>query len=163
MLKLPKDVVDHPKSGALSAYLSANPKDLWSGKQAGVVALDDTLRAAFAPPEVRHHLVQGLESVGKLLDREKKGLDQVRAQKNEPVVARLSRLLFLSSDGSERFYHDAASLMGRHTERLVTVVIDATSDELGKMLAEQGNPAKAFMIADRKALGEFLKIVANSL
>ena len=165
MLKLPKDLNGHPKSDALIAYLSAKTRPLLEGKstQGSLVAFDAKLKAALALPLVQAHLVQGLEQLGKILDREKKGLDAVRQAKNEAPVARLSRLLLLSNDGSERFYHDVASLAGRHAERVAVLVVETDAGTLGSSFAQKGQPAKAFMIADRKALGEFLKQLADAL
>ena len=155
MLRLPKDVDRHPKLAALEAYFSVPSKPL---------VFDDKMRQALRAVFGTGHLVQGLEAIETLLDREKKGIDSVREKTGQtPSSQRMSRLVFLATDGSDRFERHAEAMLSRHADRVHAVRIAADSEALGAALTAKGNPAKALMIADRKALGLFLAALAALL
>jgi hypothetical protein len=88
-------------------------------------------------------------------------LEAVRLKTGQPPVQRLSRLIILANDGSERFYHDAESLLQRHRDRAWGCVVAARAEELGQAFAAKGQPARAFMIDDRKALSFFLTTLVS--
>lgn len=165
MLKLPKDVAKHPKLPAIEAFFASREQPLREASKVMVTHLtyDDTFRKALREAVRTGHLMQGLEQMTKQLDKEKKGLVTMQTKAGQAPAHRLSRLLILASDGSERFYHDAESLLLRHEDRMWGCLVDATSEELGQAFAAKGQPAKAFLIADRKALGMFLVALAEAL
>ena len=73
-------------------------------------ALQSALKVVFGTG----HLIQGLELITKHMEREAKGLKAVQEKSGQAPAQRLSRLLLLASDGSDRFYRDAASLLHKH-------------------------------------------------
>ena len=108
-------------------------------------------------------MIQGLEAIGDHLDKELKGLASLREQPGQAQNDRLSRLIVLSNDGSERFYHNVESTLSRHAGRAFACIINASSDELGAAFTKKSNPAKALLIDERKALEAFLLVIAESL
>lgn len=165
-LRMPKDVADHPRLAALEKYFKDTQRPLREGSEVRVSVwpLDEKLRASLQGILHTGHVVQGLESIGELLDREKKGLDAARLKSGQQAPApRLARLILLSNDGSERFLRDAAAVLSRHVDRAHGALVDVTAEELGKLFTQKGKPAKALLIDDRKALGLFLRTLADSL
>lgn len=108
-------------------------------------------------------ITQGLETITKVLDDEKKGLVEVQKRTEQVPGQRMSRFLFISNDGSERFYRQVAALLKAHGDRVGCVRLDASSSELGTLLGARGNPAKAALIHDKKALGLFFTELARVL
>ena len=163
MLKLPKGVLAHPKIAEMEALFSANLGLLRpDGKlQVPHWQSDARLKKALIAIAAMSQLTPGLEAASKSLGRERQGLELLVTKAGQTQNARLSRLLLLSNDGSERFYHDAESLLLQYTGRLLGCVLDATSEELGAVLLPPQKIAKALMIEDRKALEHFLVAIVS--
>ncbi len=165
MLKLPKNVAELPNLAAVETYFAKgstliSPHHEVRGSQ---LALDDALTHALKVALGTGHLVQGLELIAKDLDREAKGIKAVQEKSGQAPAGRLSRLIFLANDGSERFLREAAGMLGRHADRAWGCLIKASSDELGRSFTTKGGPAKALMIDDKAALGMFLTALAQKL
>lgn len=158
MLKLPKGVLAHPKIAAIEALFSANLSLLRPEGKLKVPhwKFDAGLGKALTAVAAMSHLIPGLEAASKSLGRERQGLELLVTKAGQTQNPRLSRLLLLSNDGSERFYHDAESLLLQYTGRLLGCVLDATSEDLGALLLPPQKIAKALMIEDRKVLEHFL-------
>jgi hypothetical protein len=141
MLKLPKGILTHPNASQIEEAFRINLRLLFAKGRLEVPLwpFHEAMRAALVKAYSSKHLIQGLQS--------QPGQDQKQ---------RLSRLLLLSNDGSERFYHSAESILLRHGDRTLGCVIDATADQLGQGVTKKSNPAKALLIDERKALEVFL-------
>jgi hypothetical protein len=165
MLKLPKDVLAHANVAQLDLFFGASQKPIRpkGGATVTFCSLDDALSSALRVTSGTGHLVQGLEMITKQLDKELKGLRAVQEKTRQVESQRMSRLLFVSNDGSERYYHDVDSLVKKHGNRLWCCRIEATAVELGERYTQKGQPTKTLMIDDRKALGLFLSTLANAL
>ena len=163
MLKLPKNVIAHPRAAAIETLFSTNMRELWhdGGIAVPVWSFGQSMQKALGLAYNEKHLVQGLDSIEEALERELKGLKAVQVKQDQAKNQRLSRLLLLSNDGSERFYRQASSILSRHEDRTLGCIIDATSDELGRAFTRKANPAKALIINDRKALEIFLIALAE--
>jgi hypothetical protein len=78
------------------------------------------------------HLKGGLEKIEMLLDNESKGIVMAHpGKKSQNTEKKLSRLLLLSNDGSDRFYRQAETILEKNNQRLAVVVLDSTSFDLG--------------------------------
>jgi hypothetical protein len=154
MLKLPKQLAPHPKAEALTARFDETARPVRDGSPVLVShwALDDALARALKAALGTGHLVQGLEAIAQQLDREKKGLDAVREKTGDAPAGRLSRLLLLASDGSERFYREAEAVLARHGDRLWGCRVEADAARLGEAFTPKGRPTKALLIDDKQAL-----------
>lgn len=165
-LRMPKDLSDYPHRAALEDYLKATQRLLRSGSEVTVSYWSFDARIAQALRGILHtgHVVQGLEHISEVLDREKKGLDALEQRSGQvPASPRLARLLLLSNDGSDRFLREAAALLVRHGARAYGIVLDTDAVELGQLSTKKGNPTKALLIDDRKVLASFLKAIGDQL
>ena len=74
---------------------------------------------------------------------------------------RISRLLVLTNDGSERFYRQVASLLERHGPRVVAVRLPVDAETLGESLFGKGQAARLVMIEHKAAVGAVLLALAK--
>ena len=158
MLKLPKNTVKLPLCAEIEARFTKTERPL---RLNGTVAatfwqLSDELKRAIKNAAVNQQLLIGLERIEQLLTKEAKGLRMLQEKSGQPEAHRLSRLLLLSDDGSDRFYHDVESLLRTHGNRTWAVVIEASAETMGLLATPKGSPIRALLIADRKALEAFL-------
>lgn len=158
MLKFPRTELASEELAKLEAYFTADLRPLYPDLDCEVsfLAFTNALQEALKTTARTGHLHQGLESIAKQLETEKIGLDAVAERTAAPVGQRMSRLLLISNDGSERFHHQVAALVVTHGHRLWVAKLEASSEELGALISSRGNPAKAVMIGDKKALALFL-------
>ncbi len=164
MLKLPKGILTHPNVAGIDARFNANLRLLFNKGRLQVPqwSFDEALQRALQKTYDSKQLIQGLEAIESHLDAELKGLKALQSQPGQNQKQRLSRLLILSNDGSERFYHSAESLLIRHGDRALGCIVDATSEQLGLSFTKKSNPTKALLIHERKALEGFLSALAEN-
>ena len=159
MLKLPKDLLADPRSDAILRLITTDAAPLWEKGTAVVPTLPWTAALTHECKEALSGglLVQGLEAIEKVLAGEQKGLDAVR-DKNPSASpgVRVSRLLLLANDGSERFYRDCDVILARYGERILGCRFSISGEALGEALFGQGKLARAALIADRKAVTKVL-------
>ncbi len=162
MLNLPKNLKDHPRLEEIAQRFTDAMDPLWPGGKILVArwAFDSSMRDALRLPFEKSHMVQGLELISDHLAREQKGLKAALAKHAKPPSPRMSRLLIVAQDGSERFYRDAESLIAKHADRLSACIVAVDSLELGRHIGAKG-PVKALMINDKNTLGFFLAKVAE--
>ena len=140
-LRLPKAFDDDPSGPPLLAALRQHTSALWGGSATRVPTakwspqLVDALRSAAK----QGHLARGLELAEKRLASEALGLAMVDARSQAQRGLRVSRLIILSRDGSTRFYRQAEALSLSHGPRVLPVLVDVASAQLGE--AAQGTPA----------------------
>jgi hypothetical protein len=161
MLNLPKNLNEHPRLAAIQSRLSDASSPMWPGGKLTVPRweFETPLRSALSIVVRNGHLAQGLESIVKDMDREQKGLQAALSKHAVPPSPRLSRLLLLAQDGSERFYRDAESLLSKHDDRMLGAILKVDSAGLGQHIGAKG-PAKALLINDKTTLGLFLAALA---
>ncbi len=162
--KLPKGLNDHPLAGSIETWFRQNQGELRPGGELTVAALQWSPQLETAIFAVQHaeHLLQGLELIKRAMDKETHGLKSISNKTGVPVPERLSRLLLLSSDGSDRFYRQAESVLLANQDRMTGCIISADSEILGGLFSKKKLPLKALLINDRKALETFLlQVFAN--
>jgi hypothetical protein len=152
-LKLPKDVVADPRHDALVRLLDTHVGLLWERGRHPVATLPMTdalareLRGALAAG----HAYQGLELIGERLASEQKGLDALNSKSPDgPQNARVSRVLFLANDGSERFYRDCEALLARYPQRLLACRIEISGEDLGQALLGSAKMVRSVLVVDKK-------------
>ncbi len=163
MLRLPKSDLSPEQLSAVEAYFQRDLRSVWENSTARIsyVAFDLGLQEGLKSTLRTGCLSQGLEPIAKLLNDEKKGLVAVQSRTGQVPVDRMSRLLFITNDGSERFYRQISSLISAHGNRVWAARVDTTSEAMGALLAR--GPAKAILINDKKALAGFLAALARNL
>ena len=123
-LRLPKPLLADPRAEHLAGELAARARPLWPGGELHAVHaesgpdLEAALRAAFSAGRI----VRGLEGAERVLAAEQQGLDHVDRTTGVARGGRVSRLLVLADDGSERFYRNVELLLRRHGPRATPVV-----------------------------------------
>ncbi len=114
-------------------------------------------------PELRKHLfyaksmgemVISYESVEKELAAERKGLQNVNNHSE-----RVSRLLIVTNDGSERFYRELTYLQHKEGGRVLVCRLDVSSLEMGEILAMLGRSIKAILINRKNSVTNILKAI----
>lgn len=159
MQKLPKLLETDSNIKSFIVTLSRNFQTfpLWrEGKQmVPLVEFSEDFRKSLAFARRCGTLQGGLESIESFLDDEEKGLALGRRPEGE---SKISRLLLISNDGSERFYRHCESLLIRYTGRLVCLKINASSLILGQNFFGKEKAVKA-MLVDRKDV--MLKVLSS--
>jgi hypothetical protein len=158
MLKLPKGLQSHPCHQKIEALFTQDLQKLWSKGKILVPTWEfsPSFAKALHSAVLNRHVVHGLEESSKNLERQQLGLTHLQQQTGQVQNERLSRLIIFSSDGSERFYRDAESLLLRHKGRLMGCIAKISAEEMGAQLIPPHPLVKALLINDRKALEEFL-------
>jgi hypothetical protein len=152
-LKLPKDVLADPRHDEVVNLLTRHVSALWEGGRYEIAtvqmteALSGTLRGALAAGQA----CQGLELATDKLGNEQKGLDAASKKTPEnPQNARASRILFVASDGSARFYRDVDALLVRYSQRLLACKLEMTGEELGNAIRGGSKLVRSVLVYDKK-------------
>lgn len=159
MLKLPKDLTDHPLHDAIQKALAARTSPLWErGTHAvATLSLNPKLRQELSRALELGFATQGLEQIGAELSREQKGLDALREKTPQsPQSSRISRILLVANDGSERFYRECESLLNHYSQRLLVCRLDIAGEDLGLALTQRPKLLRALLVTDRKAAARVL-------
>jgi hypothetical protein len=147
-LRLPKAIEADAAGPALHATLRERARTLWDkgALLAPTAAWNGALVAALVQAQREGHLVRGLELAEKTLDREARGLSLADARSTTERGARVSRLLIVGSDGTERFYRQVERLALKHAPRVLTIRVDAASDQLASVVPHAGGVVRALML-----------------
>jgi hypothetical protein len=147
-LRLPKLLENDPKAAALHVALRAGARKLWSN---GALAFptapwNPSLVTALEKAQREGHLVRGLELVEKTLEREAHGLSLVDARSATERGSRVSRLVLVSNDGTERFYRQVERLVSTQGPRVLAVLVDADATELAAVVPAASGVVRALML-----------------
>jgi len=99
-------------------------------------------------------LVRGLESAEAALATQAAGIRQSGAA--SPATPRVSRLLLVSADGSERFDRQVERLAREHADTLEVLVLEAGELELGQAAYGPGNRVRALLVDHKDAVVRLL-------
>lgn len=162
--KLPRSLEIDPRAAFVEAALEAAAHPLWPQGTVRVahLPLSPLLERALAGASLRGSVAQGLESIESRLQSEQRGLDALQSKPNAPPpgAPRISRLLVLANDGSQRFYRDAEALLRRYEARLLGLHLDVAGDALGRAALGRDALARALLIDDREAVTAVLLALA---
>ena len=144
-MKLPKAIRQHEKASSIEAYLEHDSKELW---QQGTIKvchqnLTNGLRQGLLLAKGSGHLLFGLD---KIKDHYKKNPLNSESYQN---------LLILSSEGSERFYRGAESLLKRNPA-LLGLRLDTSPKDLGLLLFEKEKELKAVLVPNTNTMAKIL-------
>lgn len=166
MLKLPKSLESDARAKTIEKRLTENAKPLWSGGTIKVpkLVLTDAMEKALSLSRRAGQLRGGLESIEAALSREKTGLLAVaKKQKQRAETAnRLSRLLIVSSDGSERFYRHCEMLLSNHGDRMIGLQLDTQSQLIGQKFFGKEAQVKALLVSHKDFVVRVLESLAES-
>lgn len=160
--RLPRQVESEPGAAQLSSDLAARAQPLWAGGEPCVVpaeltpALAATLKSAYSAGRI----VRGLEGAEHKLGVEERGLQHVDHKTGAVRGERVSRLLVLADDGSERFYRGVDSLLRRHAPRVLALRLPADERALGQLLFGRDQIAKLLLVEHKDAVSAVLLALA---
>ncbi|HTV19959.1 MAG TPA: hypothetical protein VMG12_14840 [Polyangiaceae bacterium] len=158
-LRLPKTLEADGTGAPLLAALRQNVRKLWSGGaiEVPVSAWSQGLASALTLAEREGHLVQGLEQAEKTLVQHARGVALADARSGAERGARVSRLLVVGNDGTERFYRQAERLVTLHAPRVLPLWIDAGSEQLASVLPRAGGIVRALLIEHKDSVARVLR------
>ncbi len=161
-LRLPRKVEDEPGAAQLASELAARSQPLWAGGDLRVAraeitpGLEVALKSAFSAGRI----VRGLEGAQHALSVEQQGLEHVDRKTGVERGRRVSRLLILADDGSERFYRDVESLLRRHAPRVLALRLPVDECALGQLLFGRNQVARLLMVEHKDAVSAVLLALA---
>jgi hypothetical protein len=157
-LRLPKAIESDARGPALHVSLRESCSKLWP---AGAIivptaAWRPSLAALLGSVHREGQLVRGLEAIEKSLERQAHGLSLVDARSTTERGARVSRLVLLGNDGSERFYRQAERLLCAQAPRVLAIRLDATSAQLAEVVPEANGVVRALMVEHKASVAQVL-------
>lgn len=157
-LRLPKSLENDARLPALRAALKASARKLWDGGviDVPVAAWNSEVATALSDTEREGHLVRGLELVEKTLDRQARGLALVDARSGTERGSRVSRLMLLGEDGTERFYRQAERLICKQGSRLLALRLEAGSSLLAGLVPHASGVVRALLVEHKDSVARVL-------
>jgi hypothetical protein len=121
--------------------------------------LDRSIEDGLFDARRARRLTRGLEGAETLLATEESGLKNAAGSQANSDRARISRLLVVSGDGSERFYRQVERLRERFANRLEVLLLDCDDEALGAAAYGRGRRARALLIHHKDGVVRFLSIL----
>jgi hypothetical protein len=161
-LRLPRRVEDEPGAAQLASELEARAQPLWAGGELRVARVEITpgLRAALLSAYSAGRVVRGLDGAERTLAAEEQGLSHVDRKTGVERGERVSRLLLLADDGSERFYRTVESLLRRHAPRVLALRTPTDERALGQLLFGRDQVARLLLVEHKDAVSALLLALA---
>lgn len=159
---MPKKVESDPRAVGLADALDERAAALWPRGTIRVAAvpiepaLVGALKSAFSAGQI----VRSLDAAERVLAAEARGLEHVDRRTGIERGGRVSRLLLLADDGSERFYRNAESLLRRHHPRVLALRLRVDESHLGGLLFGPGQVARLLLVERKEAVAEILLALA---
>ncbi len=160
--RLPKLVEEDSGAARLSSELAKRSTLLWAGAELRVphaelgTGLKTALRSAYSAGRI----VRGLESAERALAGEEKGMKNVDRKTGVERGKRVSRLVVLAGDGSERFYRSVEWMLRRHSPRVLGLRVPVDESGLGELLFGPNQVARLLMLEHKDAVSAVLLALA---
>ncbi|MBT6276862.1 MAG: hypothetical protein HOI95_22345 [Chromatiales bacterium] len=160
--QLPKLVCAEDRIDLVQAALAADESPLWSDSTVTIanVALLASLKTALVRARQEGALVRGLEAADRKLQDEANGMALAHQKSGQVRKPRISRTLFVSSDGSKRFYRDVESIYRHHCDRLLLIRLDTDEATLGQAVFGKG-VARALLVVNKQCVASTLLALAG--
>jgi len=162
-LRLPKSIASDSRAPQLVHILTNAGHPLWPAGTYKVAEaplgdpLLGTLQAAYHAGRV----VRSLEKAEQKLAAEARGQQMADRKSGVARGERISRLLFLSNDGAERFYRRVETVLQRHGSRVVAVRLSVDAEKLGTMFFGTGRVVRLLMVEHKDAVASILLTLAD--
>lgn len=164
-LKLPRAIEADSRKAQVEVALKRETRKLWEKSSITVsqIELTPALEARLRSLVGRKQIQRGLERIDQLLASEQKGLIALQKKQATSPSHRISRLLVVTNDGSERFYRACEKTLLQNKERTLLLYLNESSGRLADIfIGEKVNNLKAVLISDRDAVSEFLFSLAET-
>ncbi len=153
-MKLPKQLKKENVESDVRAVLKKESIELCSDSNIyiPVLKLNPELRKQIFSAKFLNELIIGYGAVEKALENELRGLQNVNNQSD-----RVSRLLFVTNDGSPRFYRQLGFLHKKHGWRVLICRLDIDSVLMGNILELKDKQVKAILLNRKESVVNVLK------
>ncbi len=155
--RLPRQIESDPRAAAIKAAL-ASRQQLWSGARNEAVSLPFVMPMirAMQLEHKKGRLVRSLELIERALAAQAKGLQKVEEKSGIAGGKRISRLLIIANDCSERYLRKVDNLLDQHRERVLPLMVDADSERLGQLFFGEGKTVKLLLIEHKESVAAVL-------
>ena len=158
-LKLTRAVEADPRHEAIKTVLGKDRKPLWEKSTLLVphIPLTPSLESCLKNLLNRKQVERGLEHIDQILHNEHKGLLALQQKQGTPPSHRVSRLVIVANDGSERFYRVCEKTLLKNKDRVLFLFVDEPSTRLTRsLMGETDKILKVLLISDRDAVSTVL-------
>jgi hypothetical protein len=147
-----------PRISQIETLVQSNRHPLWNAGSFEVATVPITARLEETLESLQHlrQLERGLEGIGDILAGEKKGLDAQLQKSGSSPANRISRLLLIGDDGSERFNRGCERILKDHADRVLGLRFNTSQSTLMSKLYGEGALAKVLLIKHREAVSRVL-------
>jgi hypothetical protein len=161
-LRLPKQLQNEPVAANLVRELEARARPLRADGElrAAQVEISPALEAALHAAFSAGRIVRGFEGAERILAAEEKGLKHVDRTSGVARGRRVSRLLVLADDGSERFYREVEFLLRRHAPRVLALRLSLDERGLGQLIFGPDHVARLLLVEHKDAVSAVLLALA---
>lgn len=157
-LLLPKKLEESKETKKVIAALESNLRPLKMGTEYMLPSFpfNEFLINALSSARRSGRLIRGFENAEKKLTAERKGIESVDKKNNTNRVERVSRMLVMANDGSDRFYRQTRKLIDQNRPRVMAIHLEITSFEIGKKLFGPGQRALLLLVSHKEAVSNVL-------
>jgi hypothetical protein len=148
MQRLPKSL---ESDEVLKAFILKHSAPLFEGSAFAVpsIPLTSDLQKALAFARRCGRLRGGLEGIEVQLQGEAAGLAKTAAKGTPNQAKGSSRILFVTNDGSERFYRNVESLAAKHSPRLFVIQLELDAAGMGGHFFGETAKVKAMLVSEK--------------
>ena len=145
---LPRKLQSSENEEAIRTALSSHTEKLREEGNLVVplLSVNSALAGALQTAERRGHLRIGLEAAEGKLSRERQGLLKMQQEQGLVVGKRISRLILVADDGTDRFYRSVEWLAKDHQSRLLVCRLNVPGMEIGRILFGEERNIKLLLI-----------------
>lgn len=158
-IRFPKAVEKSDKFEKIKCYVQENRKKLWqeARTKAVFVPAEEKLIKLFQLEHKRGRMIRGFEMVERNLFAQLEGTKSVDAKTGVKRGKRLSRLIVVSNDGSERYYRKVDKMAQQFESIVLVMRINLDSTSLGEMFFGSGKIVKLFMFDQKESMTNALE------
>ncbi len=156
-VRLPKIVEADERYDRVVSALKRRSK-LWekASEEASLVPLSLDFIRAMQLEHKKGRMVRGFELIEKQLELQLSGIVNVEKKTGQASGHRVSRLVVISNDGSERYLRKVDRLLSLHQDRVLALIVDADSLKLGELFFGEGKAVKVLMFDHKESVASIL-------
>ena len=154
--RLPKVLEAHTRAADLSAFVARHSLASDGDTNSPPVPLGDGLCDALRRANRSRRLVRGIDEAEKVLAAERHGQNLADQRSGTERGVRLSRVAFVSDDGSAGFYRQVGKLLARDPGKLLVIKVDGDAQALGEAIYGPAKRARLVLVNHKDAVAEAL-------
>ena len=122
-----------------------------------ILDLSEALQKSLLSARRAGRLHPGMAAAALQLASERKGLQKLQSTTGKKQAPRISRLILLSNDGTDRFFRETEHLLEQNAPRVLALRLNTDSQTLGHLLLGKNRIAKLLLIAHKDAVVKVLQ------